>query len=158
MLLLTLLLLDGKVLPDFVSYRVGGYDMEGALADRMSEGDATCVQADRAVGIGPTCTVLEIAPNDGAIGTELATYLMVSPGLELHFEERVVVGLSDDTIRQFGSLGSLCARSDGVGFVLLLVLFEEVHESALGLCRGRLYYGMVCLAYGIGTKEVVHPA
>ena len=88
---------------------------------------------------------------------ELAANLMVSPRVEIYFEEGVVVVGSDGTEVERSLFGVGLLAVVGIRLVLLLVSQEVVLQMG-GLADGRRRYdGPIGLAYLIGAEHLVEP-
>lgn len=52
----------------------------------MNKGYTAGMEADTAIGVGAVCTVFEVTLDGTTDSCQLATYLVVTAGEEIHFE------------------------------------------------------------------------
>ncbi len=68
------------------------------------------MQTDAAIRIAALGAVLQIALDGATDSRQLATYLVVTAGLQIHFEQGIVIALDQRAIienSQFGIFGSI---------------------------------------------------
>ena len=125
------------------------------MGDGMDEIDGMGAEADAAIGVAALGTILEVAADGQADMGELTANLMVSPRVEIYFEEGVVVVGSDGTEVEQSLLGVGLLAVVGIRLVLLLVSQEVVLQMG-GLADGRRRYdGPIGLTYLIGAEHLV---
>ena len=103
------------------------------------------MQADTAIGIGATGTVFQVALDGATDSCQLATYLVVTSGLEVDFQEAVVLATHEGAVGEDGLLGLFIAGLGDEGFVEFLVAGEVVLQARFGGFRASLDDGPVGL-------------
>ena len=81
-------------------FRNGSLNAYRLLGDRMHKLHPAGEQRDAAVGIAAFGTILQVALDRTADAGELAAYLMVTAGEQLHFQKMVLVSASDVLVIQ----------------------------------------------------------
>ena len=91
--------------------------------------DKACQQRDAAIGIAARRPIFEVAFYRATEGRQLAAYLVVAPGEQLHLEELVAVASGKEPEAQLRLLRAGHLAVVGVALVLLLVAGEPVGEK-----------------------------
>jgi len=123
----------------------------------MDELHRAAQQGDAPVGIGALGAILEVALDGAAYLGKLATYLMMTARLEVHFDKGVVVGTPDDAIVELGTFAARHFVVVGVGLVLLLIAHQPMDESSLRLFGRVLHNGPVALEHLSASKHRIEP-
>ena len=97
------------------------------------------MQAYTAVRVGAAGSVLQVALYGTSYRGELAAYLMVSSGQQLHFYKKIVFCGSEQTVAQYGFFSTWPGFRPGVCFVLLFVAGEPGTYLALRRFRRLLH-------------------
>ena len=129
--------------------------MDLLVRNGVLETDAAGMQADAAIGVAARRSIFEVAANGAAYGCELASDLMVAPSVEVHLDEVVAVGMSDDLVVEHGFLGSRALVVVGERFVLLFVAHDVVRERGFRFSRRILHERPVSLVDALGAEELV---
>ena len=103
------------------------------------------MQTDTAIGIGATGTVFQVALDGTTDRCKLAAYLVVTSGLEIDFQEAVVLATHEGAVGQYGLLGLFIAGLGDKGFVEFLVAGQIVLQARFGGFRASLDDGPVGL-------------
>ena len=119
-----------KFIPQHI-VRQRGFDMHRLMGHRMLEIDAAGHERDAAVGVGTSCTVLQVAPDGETDFGELAANLVMAPGLEVDLEQEIAIALGEHTVIEFGAFGVGHLAVVSVGLVLLLIALEPMHQRCL---------------------------
>lgn len=91
------------------------------MSDGVVEFDGAGMETDASVGVAASCSILEVSFDGASDGSELASYLVVTSGEELYFEQGVVVPAGECAVVEECLFGVGRAGSDDVGLVLFLV-------------------------------------
>lgn len=103
--------------------------MNGLMAHGVLKDYTAGMQRYTTTGERAGCSIFEIAAYGVAQSCELAAYLVVAPGVELHLYELIALAGTELAHLQGGSLGLGNLTGVGIGSVLLLVACEPMNES-----------------------------
>lgn len=104
------------------------------MLDRVLEADFTGVQAYAPVGVRAGRAVLEVALYGAAYMSQLAAYLVVTPGKQFHFYQLITFRAAEPSVIEFCQFcsGALCGY---VGLVFGLVFDQPVLQMTFGRFR-----------------------
>ena len=103
------------------------------------------MKRDTSIGIRTLGAVLQIAFHGTTDSGQLAPYLVVTSGLEIDFQEAVVLATHEGAVGQYGLLGLFIAGLGDEGFVEFLVAGQIVLQARFGGFRASLDDGPVGL-------------
>ena len=84
------------------------------------------MQTYTAVGITALRAILEVTFYRTTDCRQLATYLMMTTGLQVHFQERIIVAAHKGLVTQNGLFSVFGALFGNIGLVLRFVAYEPV--------------------------------
>ena len=118
------------------------------------------MKTDAAVGITPLRAVFKVAFYRATDCRQLAAYLVMAACLKVHFQERIVLTLSQRLVGQDCLLGVLGAGFGNIGFVLRLVADEPVFKPCFRYLWLSLHYRpiglfdlLMALEHGIEPRK-----
>ena len=113
----------------------------------MNERYTMCIQRDAAIRIRTLGAILQVALDRTAHLCQLATNLMMTSCLQIHFQQIIIVGTSNDPIIEFCPFGTRHFLVVGIRLVLLLIAYEPMNKCSLWFCRTVLRDGPIGLMY-----------
>ena len=84
----------------------------------------SCVKADL-LSLSPSCSVLHITLDRMTNGRELCPDLVVSTGMQLNFNQRIIVASFQNMITQSSFFGPFFRAFENNGFVVLAMFFSR---------------------------------
>ena len=141
--------------PQAVCRGVRSVDGDLLVTDGMFKGYVARVETDGAVGVGTRSAVFQVAFDGATHRGQLATDLVVTACVEIHFEQKVAFALTDEAVVEHGFLAAGHFGGVGVGFVLLLVAREPGSECGFRLTGSFGHDGMVRLVNLSRAEHVV---
>jgi len=91
------------------------------------------MQTDTFIPLSPPCSVLHITLDGMTYGRELCPDLMVTTGMQLNFEKRIIVPSFQNVITQSCFFGAFFRAFENNGFVVFTVFLQKVFEVILSV-------------------------
>ena len=113
------------------------------------------LEADAAIRIASLRSILQVALDRTAHLCQLATYLMMTSCLQIHFQQIIIVGTSNDPIIEFCPFGTRHFLVVGIRLVLLLIAYEPMNNCSLWFCWTVLRDGPIGLMYLSLCKHLI---
>lgn len=102
---------------------------------RMHKTDMPCMQANTSIRIGTGKAILQISLDRTSHLCQLASYLMMSPSLQVYFQQKVIIRLTSTVVQDsLFTLRHFLIIS--ITLILLLIAHQIVHQFSFRLLRG----------------------
>ena len=97
----------------------------------MTKGQRSGVEADALIPLSPSCSVFHITLYGMTYGGELCPDLMVTTGMQLNFDQRIIIPSFQNVITQSSFFSAFFRAFENNGFVVFAVFLQKVVEVVL---------------------------
>ena len=113
------------------------------------------MQANTSIRIGTGKAILQISLDRTSHLCQLASYLMMSPSLQVYFQQKVIIRLTYQPIVQDSLFTLRHFLIISITLILLLIAHQIVHQFSFRLLRGILYDSPVSLLHLTGFEHFI---